>query len=218
MLNSLLRFKQWLLYGNYIRNPRNIETNYLESPIRIEAGTYVGKNVHIGRYTYIGKNNFINSSPTDNPTSIGRFCSIASNVTIGAGDHPSNWLSTSAFQYNSDDKLFRRLDFKTLSLEKPQSVIIGNDVWIGSNAFIKAGVKVGDGAIIGAGAIVVKDVLPFAIVAGCPARLIRYRFDHQTIDQLLSLAWWELNPKLIKNVPFNDTTQAIECIKGIRTV
>lgn len=214
MLNFFARIKH-RLHGNYIREPRKIDTKYIESPVRIDKNTHVGKNVEIGKYTSIGKNNHVNPSSADNHTIIGRFCSIASNIIIGAEDHPTNWLSTSSFQY-SKDKLFRNINVDTLLLTRPQKVVIGNDVWIGSNVFIKAGISIGHGAIIGAGAIVVKDVPNYAIVAGNPAKLIRYRFDEETIDQLLTVKWWDLDPELLKKLPFKDIDKAIELIKNIR--
>ena len=79
-------------------------------------------------------------------------------------------------------------------MEQPKT-IIGNDVWIGDQCFIKAGVKVGDGAVIGAHAVVTHDVPPYAIVGGVPARVIRYRFDEETINSLLNSEWWNLNDK-----------------------
>ena len=90
-------------------------------------------------------------------------------------------------------------------------VTVGNDVWIGARAIIMDGIKIGDGAIIGANSVVTKDVPPYAIVAGCPAKLIRYRFSEDVINKLLELCWWDY-PKefIVNNLPFDDVE---ECIK-----
>lgn len=93
---------------------------------------------------------------------------------------------------------------------------IGNDVWIGQNAVIMDGVKIGDGAIVAAGAVVTKDVAPYAIVGGVPAKLIKYRFDEATIKDLLRLKWWELSDKEILSLPVNDVKESIKRLKVIR--
>ena len=83
--------------------------------------------------------------------------------------------------------------------------VIGNDVWIGKRAIIKAGVKIGDGAVVGAGAVVTKDVPPYAIVAGVPAKIIKYRFDEDTIAQLLKTKWWNLSDEELEKRAGNIT-------------
>ena len=93
---------------------------------------------------------------------------------------------------------------------------IGNDVWIGRNAVIKDGVTVGDGAIIGTSAVVTKDVPPYAIVVGVPARIIRYRFSPEIIEALLELRWWDLPLEKIQHLPFNDVPRCVEELRKIR--
>ena len=85
-----------------------------------------------------------------------------------------------------------------LTLKVQKKVIIGNDVWIGSHALILGGVKIGDGAVIGAGAVVTKDVPPYAVVGGVPARIIKYRFSQEIIDKLLEIKWWNLPENILK--------------------
>ena len=80
-----------------------------------------------------------------------------------------------------------------------QKTIIGNDVWIGERALIKGGIKIGDGAVIGMGSVVTKNVPPYAIVAECPARIIRKRFDEQLIEKLLKIKWWDFDEEIIQN-------------------
>ncbi|MDR1126365.1 MAG: CatB-related O-acetyltransferase [Deltaproteobacteria bacterium] len=162
----------------------------------------------LGKYSYMqGNSSFFN-------VHIGCYCSIAPNVTIGDIQHPISWLSTHPFQYIPSTK------FKTLPYEgephKNNQVIVGNDVWICRHAVILTGVQVGDGAIVGAGAVVTKNVPPYAIVGGNPARIIRYRFDEKTITELLSLAWWQLEPEDMDGVNFANIHEAILQIKQIK--
>ena len=95
-----------------------------------------------------------------------------------------------------------------------EPVHIGNDVWIGSGVFIKNGITIGDGAIVGAHAVVTKDVPPYAIVCGNPARIIRYRLSDDIIKQLLELKWWNLPDDIIKQIPYDDVYKAIEFLKS----
>jgi acetyltransferase-like isoleucine patch superfamily enzyme len=129
---------------------------------------------------------------------IGSFCSIAENVTILLGEgHRPDWVTTYPFNILMDDFS----DIKGNPISKG-SVIIGNDVWIGRNAFIRDGVTIGDGAVIGAYSVVTKNVEPYTIVAGNPARPIRKRFDQETIDKLLRIKWWNWSFERIKeNMP-----------------
>lgn len=164
------------LPGSYKKNVK------LERPAKIEARSTV-INTEFGRYSYCGYNcTIINCK-------IGRFSSIADNVVIGNACHPMDWVSTSPAFYKGRDSIpknLAKLQFDPLS----KNTIIGNDVWIGESVLIKAGITVGDGAIIGMGSVVTKDVPSYSIVAGVPARIIRYRFDEDIIEDLLRIAWW----------------------------
>lgn len=130
----------------------------------------------IGDYTYIGFNCIITQSV------VGRYCSIANNVSIGIGEHRINRVSTSSLFYENP--------FETLTQGE---CIIGNDVWIGSNAVIRRGVKIGNGAIIGANSFVNRDVNDFEIVGGLPAKLIKKRFDENTIKLIKESNWWDFD-------------------------
>ena len=144
-------------------------------------------NVSMGRYSYMGNRNVVVDAE------IGSFCSIASYCSIGGGNHPSQMLSTSPLFYEGRNIFNKHMCKIPFSSSKP--VIIGNDVWIGEKVFIKDGITIGDGAIVGAHSVVTRDVPPFAIVAGAPAKIIKYRFDSNTIDYLLETKWWHLNDK-----------------------
>lgn len=148
--------------------------------------------VKIGRYSYMSVYNTISD------TSIGSFCSIGSYCTIGGGVHPLNHVSSSPLFYDKHN-IFNTEEFSSEAtiLKQPQT-IIGNDVWVGDMAFIKAGVTVGDGAVIGAHSVVTKDVPPYAIVAGVPANVIKYRFDEETIKILQESNWCNWSDEKLK--------------------
>lgn len=136
--------------------------------------------------------------------SIGRYCSIADNVRIFQSDHPFERFTTSSFIYSYPAYIHEQKHIKGRKLERQtesryglyfqdynsvEPVRIGNDVWIGSHVALKPGITIGDGACIGTGSIVTKDVPPYAIVAGVPAKVINYRFDERTVEKLLALRW-----------------------------
>lgn len=120
---------------------------------------------------------------------IGKFCSIAKNVTIFlGGNHRIDWITTYPFNIQSPWRRF------TGRVEHPISrgdVLIGNDVWLGSGCTILSGVSIGDGAVIAANATVTRDVPPYAIAAGNPARVVRFRFKEEQIARLLEIHWWD---------------------------
>ena len=152
--------------------------------------------VEMARYSYIGTNTIVSD------TKIGAFCSIGSSCSIGGGVHPSDRVSTSPVFYDSSN-CFKEKNYISADSRNPvkqPQTIIGNDVWIGENVFVSAGVNIGDGAVIGAHAVITKDVPPYAIVAGVPARVLRYRFDEATIKELMATQWWEWSDeKLAEN-------------------
>ncbi len=122
---------------------------------------------------------------------IGSFCSIANGVIIGGGMHPIDWVSMSPVFYEGRDSV--KAKFSEHKRENVLKTIIGHDVWIGQNCLIKQGVTIGNGSVIGMGSIVTKDVEPYTIVAGNPAKVIRKRFNNKIIESLEKSEWWNFN-------------------------
>ncbi len=122
---------------------------------------------------------------------IGSFTSIANQVVIGGARHPMEWLGMSPVFYKGRDSV--KMKFSEHELNMPERTTIGHDVWIGHSAIILSGVQVGNGAVVGAGAVVTKDVPPYAIVAGNPAKIIRYRFNEDLVTELMEIKWWDMN-------------------------
>jgi acetyltransferase-like isoleucine patch superfamily enzyme len=158
----------------------------------------------IKKYSYIGNHCTVVCSD------IGSFCSIADNCIIGGANHPIEWVSTSPV-FHCGRNIMRK-NFSTLKFENYKRTSIGNDVWIGSNCLIKSGVVIGDGAVIGMGSVVTKDVEPYSIVAGNPAKHIRKRFDDHVICKLLEIKWWNLDDEMLyKNAQyFNNVVKFLE--------
>ncbi len=160
------------------------------------------KNSQIGFGTYLGSNMKITN------WKIGKYCSIASNLKIICGSHPvGKNISTHPAFYFKHNKELNELDLSyikenkyndSVKIDNKWDIIIENDVWIGSDVKFLQGIRIGDGAVVGAGALVTKDVAPYAIVGGVPAKLIRKRFSDEDIEFLLELKWWDKGEEWIK--------------------
>jgi len=170
-----------------------------------EGQNAIGDNAEVAT-AKIGLGTYISNNSVIRKTIIGRFCSIGSNVQTGLGLHPSTtFVSThpaffstqkqAGFSFVAKD-IFKEHIF--VDAEQKYVVTIGNDVWIGSNVLIMDGVTIGDGAIVAAGAIVTKNVEPYTIVGGIPAKFIRLRFTQAQIARLLTIKWWEWGLDKIK--------------------
>jgi Acetyltransferase (isoleucine patch superfamily) len=129
---------------------------------------------------------------------VGKFCSIGPDVRIGLGKHPvRNYVSTHPAFYSKSNA--SGLSFSDRDkFNESERVVIGNDVWIGQSVIVCDGVRIGDGACIAAGAVVTKNVEPYSLVGGVPARFIRYRFDADVIKRLLAIKWWDKDLSWIK--------------------
>jgi chloramphenicol O-acetyltransferase type B len=148
---------------------------------------------HIGRATYI-------AGATVSNASINKFCSIGPGSRLGLAKHPIDHLSTHPAFYSDGNQTRLRLVENANEFVETHKLNIGNDIWIGADCLIMSGITIGDGSVIGAGSIVTKDVLPYSIVAGNPAKLIKYRFDATTIALLLKLQWWNRSDLEIKKI------------------
>lgn len=157
--------------------------------------------VEVGDYSYVEELTHIAQH-----TKIGRFCSIANLCTIGAQQHRIDGLSSFPFQ---------RLGPVEKEFETSPTVI-GNDVWVGCNAVVMGGVTVGDGAVIGAGAVVTKDVAPYSVVVGSPARHIRFRIDKELIPELLEHRWWDLPIETVKKLPHLDVRECLQALRSLK--
>ena len=187
------------------------QTIYLKNVItnaNIEVGDYTMYNDFVKDPTKFEQNNVLYHYPVNHDRLIiGKFCSIAcgTKFLFNSANHALDSLSTYPFPLFSEEW---GLEAKNVaeSWDNKGDIIIGNDVWIGFEAVILAGVTIGDGAIVGARAVVTKDVAPYTIVGGVPAKPIRKRFDAQTIKALLEMRWWDWDEEKI--------AQNIEAIKS----
>jgi acetyltransferase-like isoleucine patch superfamily enzyme len=178
-LNPFAPQKKRPLHSRYIVYTREI----LKGP-QFDIGEYTYGTPVVFTYSYI---------PRQGRLKIGKFCSIAAGVTIHlGGNHRTDIFTTYPFRAFLD--AFPQatwLNPADVDATSKGDVIIGNDVWIGYGATIMSGVKIGDGAVIAANAVVTSDVEPYAIVAGNPARMVKKRFDDETISKLLEIKWWD---------------------------
>lgn len=189
--------------ASYYDTDKNV---YVEAPSNLNHGNIANQvnqlnNVLIGRGTYKLPSGMFSPNVI-----IGRYCSISHFVNIGATNHHMDYLFTGDIEN----------DFNIEDDNEDKYTNIGCDVWIGLSSTILAGAKIGHGACIGAGTIVKKEIPPYAIVAGNPAKIIRYRFSDEIIDDLLDLKWWTLQPEIIKKIPYKNIKDSISYLKEIK--
>ncbi len=194
----LLWFIKTSVFSIRNRN-KKIRIGYLSNLYNSKLGMYntlydniTISNSEIDDYVYVSQRTRINN------TKIGKFCSIGPEVEIGLGKHPVNYVST----FPAFFSIKKQCQFTFCNENKyieSEPIEIGNDVWIGSRAIIVDGIKIGDGAIIGAGAVVTKNVEPYEVVGGVPAKTIKFRFSPEVIKNLLESKWWLRDIDWIKN-------------------
>jgi len=183
-----------------MQDPDSLDKNLGEAPAihptaRVRDSTF-GRYVEVGERTRVAETAMgdysyvVNDSDIAHAT-IGRFCSIASHVRINPGNHPLDRVALNHFTYRSSAYGLGADDAEIFAWRRAKPVTLGADVWVGHGAIVLAGVTLGAGAAVGAGSVVTKDVPPFAVVVGNPARVIRLRFPEAVCAALLGLAWWD---------------------------
>lgn len=205
MFRNLKKYILTIIKSN--QNTKICKSANLSRKTTFDGYNYVGNNSslinsELGLGSYVGDNSKIDY------TKVGRYSCISHDVTVIRGSHPvgKNVSIHPAFysEHNSSGLFFGKLiDFSEYKYLKNSNYAckIGNDVWIGYRAMIMEGITIGDGAIVAAGAVVTKDVPPYGIVAGVPARIMKYRYSSEIIDRLMLLRWWNKDESWIrKNV------------------
>lgn len=177
--------------------------------LELEEGASIGEVLTGFTHLRVGAMSYVRSAcELLNVRCIGRFCSIGNDVVIGQekAGHPLHWVSSHPFQYTGT-----ALTYEGCGVPAE----IGHDVWIGREAMIMEGVRVGTGAVIAARAMVTRDVPPYAVVAGTPARIVRYRHAPELVAALLDSAWWELPADVLRGLPFDDPERFLAGVAGL---
>lgn len=202
------------------RNDVNI--NY---SVDIKSSTFEGLNAVGARSriynSTIGYGSYVGADSAIIGTKVGRYCSLGPDISMPTGLHPTTgFASTSPLFFSTAGQLGRSFVRRQKFMEYRYAEdgylrVIGNDVWVGGNVVILEGVTIGDGAILGAGCVVTKNVPPYSICVGVPAKPIRYRFDQETIDRLLATKWWERGHEWVEaNADsFEDVQELLELLE-----
>jgi len=172
---------------------------------RSDLGRYVG----VSYFSYLAD------------TCTGNYCTFGSRISVGAFSHPTNFLTVHEVGYRNTVESYGETMLASDSpgyLEaRSVKTEIGNDVWVGDNSVILKGVKIGNGAIVAAGSIVTKDVAPYSIVGGNPARIIRMRFSDDIVEKIQATKWWEHSMKELEGVPFENIDLSLDILGKLRS-
>lgn len=179
----------WAKFLKKILNPPALRNCKIDKTSRICSRSELN-HVEMDKYSYVGNNCFLAN------TTIGAFCSIADRCCIGGAAHPIERVSSSPVFHSGRNVL--KTNFAYHPAIKTPKTVIENDVWLGMGCYIKAGVTIHTGAVVGTGSVVTKDVPPYEIWAGNPAKKIRDRFSEETKEKLLKTAWWETSDAELK--------------------
>lgn len=180
-----------------------VERKCLIRNVEMEGYCHIGENSRVFS-TRMGFGSGISRDSIMDSVLMGRYTTLGPDVKIIVGQHPTSQIASThpAFYSARGQMGFTYVDKNIFNenrfAQAPYKVVIGNDVWIGSYVRIMEGVTIHDGAVVAAGAIITKDVPPYAIVGGVPTKIIKYRFDEETIKKLLNLKWWEKDQRWIK--------------------
>lgn len=185
----------------------SIRRSSIHPTAKVEAGTEFIDSA-MGRHSFCGYDCEVYRA------TIGAFTSIASGVVVGGARHPMEWVGMSPAFYAGRDSI--KAKFAEHMLPPPPAIMVGNDVWIGRSAIVLSGVAIGNGAVVGAGAVVTKDVPPYAIVAGNPAKIIRYRFREPVIQALERIQWWNFSDQRLSELGkhFNNVSEFLAVVDG----
>lgn len=186
-----LKSKVQSIFLSSIAFSARVEYSQVSRKAKVHGGATLIK-ASVGDYSYIGKGTRLIHAH------VGKFCSVGGGSAIGMGSHSLAYVSTSPI-FTSRKNAVGVTWSMSAHYDEYKDIQIGNDVWIGQRVMIMGGVNVGNGAVIGAGAVVTKDVPPYAIVAGVPARVIKYRFSENIINKLESTKWWSLDDQILRD-------------------
>jgi acetyltransferase-like isoleucine patch superfamily enzyme len=203
-----LYWKRWIR-GRNCKLAGGLNSLSKKTELILEDGVTLGRididspRLDIGAHTYIRSGGHLLLV-----SSIGRFCSIGSGVIIGQEKytHPTGWLSSHPFQYTASPLAYQA---------RAEMAEVGHDVWIGHNAMILEGVKVGTGAVIATRAVVAEDVPPYAIVAGVPAKVIRFRHSPALVERMLASRWWDIDVAALKQLSLDEPSACLEQLEQV---
>lgn len=204
MIFLIMRLRIWLA-----RLRQEIKVRRTFPDAVIHGGVYVDQNSTIGRHvvlfdrtvlisSHLGDHTYVQQDSQICNATIGKFCSIGMGVHVGLPLHSLEMASTHpAFYLRNTPLAVTFSDRDRIDVMKPTD--IGHDVWLGQGAMVMTGIRIGTGAVIGAGAVVTKDVPPYAVVVGVPAKVLRYRFDAEMRERLLASRWWEMSDEWLQS-------------------